>query len=112
MGVMECGQRKNKGVSIDHVLSLFKKDPQLFISRKYSVMLSGHSTSVYVEPYYWLLLKKVAKHHGISLASLIAYIDGYRLVEQNLSSMLRFFIASYLNALYCQTLLDEDYEDN
>ncbi len=66
--------------------------------RKRSVMISGHATSVSLEPAFWQRLKAIAKHRGISVNALIAEIDGDRTPPDaggragNLSSAIRVFV--------------------
>ncbi len=68
--------------------------------KKYSVMLSGHATSVTLEPEFWEVLQKIALQRGVSVASLISSIDEGRIREGNpvnLSSALRVFILQTLS---------------
>lgn len=46
--------------------------------RKRSVVLAGHATSLALEPEFWAVLEALAKARGLSLAALIADIDGAR----------------------------------
>ena len=46
--------------------------------RKRSVLLSGHATSIALEPEFWAVLEEMAKARGLSLAGLIGAIDGER----------------------------------
>jgi len=46
--------------------------------RKRSVQLSGHATSVALEPEFWAVLDKMALAGGSSLAALIGRIDDGR----------------------------------
>lgn len=57
---------------------------------KRSVVVSGHRTSVSLEDAFWRALKSIAAHDGVSLAALVARVDGAR-GEANLSSALRVF---------------------
>ncbi len=59
---------------------------------KHSVTISGHATSITLEPEFWTELKRIAKHNKQSLASLIEAIDAGRKPAQNLSSALRVYI--------------------
>jgi predicted DNA-binding ribbon-helix-helix protein len=43
--------------------------------RKRSVLLSGHATSIALEPEFWAALEAMAKAEGSSLAALIGRID-------------------------------------
>lgn len=49
--------------------------PQL---RKRSVLLSGHATSIALEPEFWAVLDEMAERRGLSLAALIVGIDRAR----------------------------------
>jgi predicted DNA-binding ribbon-helix-helix protein len=46
--------------------------------RKRSVMLAGHGTSLALEPEFWSVLDAMAKARSLSLAALLADIDGTR----------------------------------
>ena len=46
--------------------------------RKRSVLLSGHATSIALEPAFWAVLEEMAQADGLSLAGLIGRIDGTR----------------------------------
>jgi predicted DNA-binding ribbon-helix-helix protein len=46
--------------------------------RKRSVLLSGHATSIALEPDFWAVLDEMAQVRGVSLAALIADIDQAR----------------------------------
>lgn len=46
--------------------------------RKRSVLLSGHATSIALEPEFWAVLDEMAKARGQSLAALIGEIDEAR----------------------------------
>ena len=43
--------------------------------RKRSILLSGHATSLALEPEFWDVLDELARTDGLSLAALIARID-------------------------------------
>ena len=58
--------------------------------RKYSVMISGHRTSVSLEPEFYAALKKIAAAEGMTPAELITRIDAER--TDSLSSSLRVFV--------------------
>jgi predicted DNA-binding ribbon-helix-helix protein len=47
--------------------------------RKRSVLLSGHATSIALEPEFWAVLDEMARARGSSLAGLIVAIDAERL---------------------------------
>jgi predicted DNA-binding ribbon-helix-helix protein len=46
--------------------------------RKRSVLLSGHATSIALEPEFWAVLEEMARAQGSSLAGLIGRIDAAR----------------------------------
>lgn len=46
--------------------------------KKRSFTLSGHRTSVALEPEFWAVLEERAKAAGVSLAAFVAEIDGKR----------------------------------
>ena len=46
--------------------------------RKRSVTLSGHATSVALEPEFWAVLDQMAAHEGLSFAGLVARLDAGR----------------------------------
>lgn len=56
--------------------------------RKRSVLLSGHSTSLALEPEFWRVLEEMAGARGLSLAGLLAQIDAGR-AERPLASACR-----------------------
>jgi predicted DNA-binding ribbon-helix-helix protein len=45
---------------------------------KRSVVLAGHATSLALEPEFWTVLAALARARGLSLAALLAEIDGAR----------------------------------
>ena len=45
------------------------------VLRKRSVLLSGHATSIALEPEFWAMLDEMAAARGSSLAALIVSID-------------------------------------
>ena len=60
--------------------------------RKRSVLITGHQTSISLEPMFWRLLESEARRRGCSLNALIARIDAERLEAErtpNLTSALR-----------------------
>jgi len=59
---------------------------------KRSVSLSGHRTSIALEPEFWAALQTLAAGQGIGLITLIASIDANRLPDQKLASALRVFV--------------------
>lgn len=63
--------------------------------RKRSVSISGHRTSISLEPEFWAALDEAAAARGWPLARLIGEIDRNRVQQQpgrNLSSALRVFL--------------------
>jgi predicted DNA-binding ribbon-helix-helix protein len=46
--------------------------------RKRSVQLSGHATSIALEPEFWAVLEAMAQAEALSLATLIGRIDDAR----------------------------------
>ncbi|MDD2704543.1 MAG: ribbon-helix-helix domain-containing protein [Acidocella sp.] len=58
---------------------------------KRSFSLSGHRTSVALEPEFWAALAENAKAEGASLSALITNIDSTRAEGQPLASALRVF---------------------
>jgi len=58
---------------------------------KRSFSLSGHRTSVALEPEFWSALQNMAAARGVSLLVLIGEVDGGRTPEQPLASALRVF---------------------
>lgn len=46
--------------------------------KKRSVTLSGHATSVALEPEFWTVLDEVAQTRGLSHAGLLAWLDQTR----------------------------------
>lgn len=58
--------------------------------KKHSIVISGHQTSLSLEPEFWEELKGIAAKEKISLAHLIEKIDNSR--NGNLSSAIRVYI--------------------
>jgi predicted DNA-binding ribbon-helix-helix protein len=56
-----------------------------------SVSLSGHRTSLALEPAFWAALEAIAVARGLSLPALIASIDNMRSPSDALASALRVF---------------------
>lgn len=46
--------------------------------KKRSVILSGHATSVALEPEFWVILDRIAAARGLSHAGLLAWVDETR----------------------------------
>ncbi|MBR5575395.1 MAG: ribbon-helix-helix domain-containing protein [Alphaproteobacteria bacterium] len=64
--------------------------------KKISVSLSGHQTSITLEPEFIDVLKKLATAHKQSVASIINQIDTTRTPDTNLSSAIRVWILQQL----------------
>ena len=60
--------------------------------RKISISLSGHQTSISIEPEFFDVLKKLADKQRISIAAIIQEIDSKRKPDSNLSSETRIWI--------------------
>ncbi len=58
---------------------------------KRSLSLSGHRTSIALEPEFWAALAALAQGEGTTLAALVTRIDAARAPEQKLASALRVF---------------------
>jgi predicted DNA-binding ribbon-helix-helix protein len=58
---------------------------------KRSFSLSGHRTSIALEPEFWAALQAIAAARQVLLLAVIAEVDGSRLPEQPLASALRVF---------------------
>ncbi len=56
---------------------------------KRSFSLSGHRTSVALEPAFWAALERAAVARGVALSRLVADLDAVRDPEQPLASALR-----------------------
>jgi predicted DNA-binding ribbon-helix-helix protein len=65
---------------------------------KRSVVISGHATSVSLEPEFWEVLQEIAVAEDISVAALIRQIDEALMKSKrhNLSSAIRIFILKKL----------------
>ena len=46
--------------------------------KKRSVVLTGHATSVALEPEFWAILDRIAETKGLSQAGLLVWIDSQR----------------------------------
>jgi len=58
---------------------------------KRSISLSGHRTSIALEPEFWSALENIAKAEIQPLATMIGQIDSTRRPEQPLASALRIY---------------------
>jgi predicted DNA-binding ribbon-helix-helix protein len=56
---------------------------------KRSFSLSGHRTSVALEPEFWTTLEAIAAHRDQTLAALVASLDATRVPGDPLASLLR-----------------------
>ena len=61
---------------------------------KRSIVIAGHKTSVSLEDEFWKSLKEIARERGMTLAELVAAIDGNR-QHANLSSAIRLFVLGF-----------------
>jgi predicted DNA-binding ribbon-helix-helix protein len=62
---------------------------------KRSLAIAGHATSISLEPVFWEALKRAADEDGLSLAGLVARIDGERIAADpppNLASAVRVWL--------------------
>jgi predicted DNA-binding ribbon-helix-helix protein len=66
--------------------------------RKRSVQLSGHATSIALEPEFWAVLETMAAADGLSLAALIGRIDDAR-AGRPLASACRLAALAFSQAL-------------
>ncbi len=60
--------------------------------KKLSVSLSGHQTSISLEPEFILELQRIAKNKNTSVAAIISNIDKTRSANSNLSSAIRVWV--------------------
>ena len=60
--------------------------------KKISVSLSGHQTSISLEPEFIDVLHEIAKRDRVSIASIINQIDSTRRPGTNLSSAIRVWV--------------------
>jgi predicted DNA-binding ribbon-helix-helix protein len=60
---------------------------------KHSLVIAGHRTSISLERAFWEALQAIARQRHVSIASVIASVDGER-GDANLSSALRVFVLS------------------
>ncbi len=58
---------------------------------KHSITISGHHTSISLEPEFWKELNEICKKENISLGKIITDIDKIS-TDANLSSKIRVFI--------------------
>jgi predicted DNA-binding ribbon-helix-helix protein len=50
---------------------------------KRSVLISGHATSISLEPIFWAALEVAARDAGLPLNALVAEIDAARIASEN-----------------------------
>jgi predicted DNA-binding ribbon-helix-helix protein len=62
--------------------------------RKYSVRISGHPTSISLEPEFWAAFERIAAKRGATPGALITEIDEAR--DGGLSSAVRLFVLAEL----------------
>lgn len=65
--------------------------------KKISVSLSGHQTSISLEPEFIIALQEIAKIRRTSVAKIIGEIDAARGMNVNLSSAIRVWILKYFH---------------
>ena len=58
---------------------------------KHSLVVAGHRTSISLEQAFWSALKAIAERRSLSVAALVAGIDGER-GTHNLSSAIRVYV--------------------
>lgn len=66
-------------------------------SRKRSVVIAGHKTSVSLEPEFWEALKEIAAIRKISVNQIVRDVDSNH--EGNLSSAIRLFVLHHYRTL-------------
>ncbi|MFC4670426.1 ribbon-helix-helix domain-containing protein [Seohaeicola nanhaiensis] len=59
---------------------------------KHSLTLSGHRTSVSLEPEFWAAFREIAQIRDIALNALAAEIDASRDPDTGLASAIRLFV--------------------
>lgn len=64
-------------------------------SRKHSVSIRGHRTSITLEDPFMDALKRMAKQRGIAVAALISEIDTAQATPANLSSAIRLAVLDW-----------------
>ena len=67
------------------------------ISKKRSVVVAGHRTSVSLEPVFWVELRGMAAARRISVNDLVTRIDRQR--NGSLSSAIRVYVLQYMRGL-------------
>lgn len=69
--------------------------------KKISVSLSGHQTSITLEPEFIDALQKLSVRQNRSVAAIINEIDSSRSPDKNLSSAIRVWILEQIKLLSC-----------
>ena len=72
---------------------------------KRSIVIAGHKTSVALEDEFWNSLKEIARERDMTLAALVAAIDGNR-EHANLSSAIRLFVLGFYRDQASQKRVD------
>ncbi|TMM48331.1 ribbon-helix-helix domain-containing protein [Qipengyuania marisflavi] len=68
--------------------------------RKYSVRISGHRTSISLEPLFWQMLRDAAAQRGVAVDTLVASIDADRIRAETppgLASAVRVWLVTQQN---------------
>lgn len=63
--------------------------------QKHSLSLSGHRTSVSLEPDFWTAFQEIALENGISINALAAEIDAARKGETGLATAIRLYVLKH-----------------
>ena len=73
---------------------MIKEEHNIHQTKKRSVLLSGHRTSISLEMAFWLKLREICERQGKSINQQITEIDNTRLNKpnKNLSSAIRVFV--------------------
>lgn len=75
---------------------------------KHSLTLSGHRTSVSLEPEFWTAFRALAAAQDRGLNDLAAEIDAARGPDRNLASAIRVHLLRYLTSRTDTGLIKED----
>lgn len=65
---------------------------------KHSITISGHKTSISLEPEFWMELKNICQIENKSLGKIITEIDETS-INDNLSSKIRVFVLKKIKGL-------------
>ncbi len=68
------------------------------MTRKHSITIRGHRTSISLENEFWDCLRTIADLKNLTIAALITEIDETRKQEDNLSSAARLYVLSQLRS--------------